>query len=120
MNLETLIELSTKEPLDSAAIQRVCVQERMPVERVLDAFATKVAEGYCAGRYSWQFGDVAMNALYTYAYVLSDTCLSDHAMGMYEAFDEGEYRHPGDPKDFDGELRTHELLHGLGFDAYRS
>jgi hypothetical protein len=75
-------------------------------------FALEIAKGYMRGDYSWDFGDTAMNGLYACAYGVGDFSLPDLALQVYEAFDEGEYRHLDDPRP-NGEPRTRARLEPL-------
>ena len=113
MNLEALIQFADTNSLTAEVVRSVCEEERKSVQELFDAFAVKIARGYLEGRYPWQLGDGAMNSLFSYAYAFSDECLSDYARGVYEAFDEAEYVHPGDPRDFDHESRTRSMLQAL-------
>ena len=77
-----------------------------------DAFARELAEGYTREEYSWEFCDAAINSLYGSAYGDSDIGLPEFAFRVYEAFDEGEYRHFDDSGP-DGPPRTRALLDRL-------
>jgi hypothetical protein len=77
-----------------------------------DEFALEIAQGFMRGEYSWEFGDAAMNRLYSCAYGSADFGLPDFAFQVYEAFDEGEYRHLNQPGP-DGPPRTRALLEPL-------
>lgn len=50
-----------------------------------------------------KFGKAAMNDLYTFAYVVTETQLSPFGFAAYEAFDAGEL-------DVDGDSRTRDFL----------
>jgi hypothetical protein len=67
----------------------------MERQRLYDAFARDVAEGYRSGRYSWPDADAAINHLFSFAYAVSGEGLSDYAFLVYQAFDEGEYQKGG-------------------------
>jgi hypothetical protein len=71
-------------------------------------YAREVATGYLEGRYAWQDGDDAMNALSS-LFNLSYEGLRGLALNVFIAFDEGEYIHQGDEA-HDGEPRTRSLL----------
>ena len=60
--------------------------------QLCDAFAKEVADGYLAGRYTWDEGDVAMNALWGYISLslMEHTPIPDYAFGVFLAFDAGE------------------------------
>lgn len=110
MTIEELVQFAASHPLNAAVVEQVCAQAQLSIHAVFTAFARDVAEKYLQGTYTWCFGDVVMNCLYTYAYVFSDTGLPAYAWQVFIAFDEGEYIHPGDPPDFEHETRTKALL----------
>jgi hypothetical protein len=110
MTIEELVRFAELHALSAAVIERACVKGKLSIHEVYTAFAKDVHEKYIQGIYTWRFCDAAMNSLYSYAYVFSDTCLPDYAWHVFIAFDEGEYIHPGDPIDFDCETRTKALL----------
>ncbi len=80
-----------------------------PTGEFFDQFAGRVANRYWRGEYSWEFADAAMNELFAYAYVRSNSGLSSFAWAVFSAFDEGEYIHAG----ANGEERTLALLEPL-------
>jgi hypothetical protein len=65
---------------------------------------------------SWSAGDAAMNNLFSYALHAGGPELEDlppFARRVFEAFDEGEYEHPGESAEFHGEARTSLWLKAL-------
>jgi hypothetical protein len=96
-------------------VTRACSELGLSAPEFCDAFAKEVAEGYLSGAITWSDGDVAMNALsgYFFIHTPKNESIPDYAFGVYLAFDEAEYVHPGDPKDFDNESRTRALLRDL-------
>ncbi len=77
-----------------------------------DMFARTVAEGYQLGRLSWAAADAAMNWLFFDYGIHSNRegILTALAGRVFEAFDEGEYTHLGEPENRQGESRTRALL----------
>jgi hypothetical protein len=77
-----------------------------------DMFARTVAEDYQLGRLSWAVADAAMNWLFFDYGVHSNRegVLTPLAERVFEAFDEGEYKHLGEPENRQGESRTRALL----------
>jgi hypothetical protein len=69
------------------------------------AFAERVASEYLASRLSFEAADRAMNRLYTFSYVDKDRGMPRLAWEVFDAFDEGEYQHNGDPEDTDPEVK---------------
>ncbi|MGN6546493.1 MAG: hypothetical protein ACTHK7_15670 [Aureliella sp.] len=113
MAIEQLVKQAFTAPLSERVIRDAATDLGTPVDALLVLFAKDVAEKYLAGAYSWDFGDVVMNNLYSCAYAHSDLCLPEFARRVFEAFDEGEYIHLGESADRDGEPRTRALLTDL-------
>jgi len=71
-------------------------------EEACDAFAAELAAGFGDSRLSYDLCDAVVNALF--AWITTD---KDHRTipasfwEVFNAFDEGEYRHPGDADDVD-------------------
>ena len=59
---------------------------------------------------TYRDGDAAMNDLFAYATAGGGAELSRLAWHVFEAFDEGEYLHAGEPVDEQGEVKTKKLL----------
>jgi hypothetical protein len=113
MAIEQLVKQAFVAPLSERVLCDTATDLGMPVDTLLVLFAKDVAEKYLAGVYSWDFGDVVMNNLYSCAYTHSDLCMPEFAWRVFEAFDEGEYIHLAESDDRDGEPRTRELLTDL-------
>ena len=69
------------------------------------AFSTRVASGYLDGRLSFEAADRAMNTLFAFSYVDKDRGMPDLAWQIFNAFDEGEFRHRTDSPDTDSETK---------------
>ncbi|MGA2222690.1 MAG: hypothetical protein ABSH21_13110 [Verrucomicrobiia bacterium] len=110
MTIEELVRFAESQALNATVVEQACIKEKLSLQELYTAFARDVAEKYAKGVYSWSYCDAAMNRLFAYAYPVTDTGLPEFAWKVYIAFDEGEYFHPGDPKDFDPESRTKALL----------
>jgi hypothetical protein len=84
-----------------------------------DAFARRVAEEYWAGRLSFNDADGAMTELYSYSYFDENGDMPPFAWEVFEAFDEGEYYHHGDSRDWDPEdVYTKPMIRkALGLDV---
>jgi hypothetical protein len=107
--MKHLIQRASAEPVSETELTQAAQSLGISLYSLCDAFARELAEGYLRGEYLWEFGDSAMNSLYSSAYGSSDGGLPPFALGVYEAFDEGEYRHLQDSGP-DGEPRTRTLL----------
>jgi len=112
MTIDRLIELASAsdKALAPSDIEAAAQQLGGSADDVCDAFAKRVAHGFLRGEYSYAAADSAMNALFGFAYPEAGIGLPRLARQVYEAFDEGEYVHAGDPVDFHGEARTRALL----------
>ena len=76
-----------------------------------DAFARAVADGFRSGVIPWVVGDEAMNWLIQHSLPEDGVgVLSPLAERVFEAFDQGEFIHRGEPEDRQGEARTRTLL----------
>jgi hypothetical protein len=81
-----------------------------PWKELFDEFARIVAERYCRGECSWEFGDLAMNSLWGHAVNHGGAEFPEFAFSVYIAFDEGEYVQRDGPPEMDAEPRTRALL----------
>ena len=115
MKLDDLIETAaSNHPLDSVNVEEVARQTSLSIPGVLDLFAKTVASRYLRGDYSYGFGDMAMNQLFSFAYTETGVGLSDFAWQVFAAFDEGEYTRELAPPEQQGEALTRELLGRIG------
>jgi hypothetical protein len=112
MTIDQLIELASAsaQALEPSDVETVAQQLDCSTDDICDAFAKRVAQGYLRGEYSFTAADAAMNALFGFAYPVTGAGLPSLASRVYEAFDEGEYVHAGEPEDSQGEVRTKGLL----------
>lgn len=115
MKLYELIETaSSNRPLDPADVEAVAREAGLTVSGVFDLFARTVAIQYLKGDYSYEFADMAMNQLFSFADAVSGLGLPDFASQVFGAFDEGEYIHEGGSLEQQGEALTRELLRRIG------
>ena len=96
VTIPNLIQAAAAGPLTKAVIERACETGKKSLFELYDAFAREVAERFSRGEHSWEFCDVAMNSLFTYAHPVSLSGLPPFAFEVYSAFDEGEYREEGE------------------------
>lgn len=83
--------------LDHSLVVPVCERHGWTVEQFLDEFAVLVAQDFVRGDLSYAQGDNAISNLRAFANM--DYRFEGFALRIYEAFDAGEYHHPGDPDD---------------------
>jgi hypothetical protein len=93
--LDELILRCDSEPLTETVIAPFLVGTSR--EEFCDAFSRRIAHEYAADRISFDTADAAMNRLFTFAYLGDDDFLPAYSREVFEAFDEGEYRHSEDP-----------------------
>lgn len=110
MILNSLIEKAALEALESPQMENAARGLGITVEELCDLVARTIAEGYLDGSVAWQYGDRVMNSLYAWAYGPSDVCLSEFAWDVFTAFDEGEYKHHGDPPGVGSDAHTMPLI----------
>lgn len=72
-------------------VEGFCRDGNLTPDAFSNMFARLIAEGYLAGRFSWESGDAAMNAIYPV--MLDCPKLPEFAWAIFIAFDDGEW-HP--------------------------
>jgi hypothetical protein len=100
---DELILRCDSEPLTDAAIAPFLVGKSR--EEFCDVFSRRIAQEYAADRMSFDTADAAMNRLFAFAYLGDDDFLPAYSREVFEAFDEGEYRHSEDPPGSDPEQK---------------
>jgi hypothetical protein len=104
-----LIEKASGSVLRPAEFDEAARSAGVSPTEFTEAFARAVAERFEKEQLFWDVADAAMNWLFAYGTTLGGS-LAPLAWRVYEAFDEGEYTHLGEPDDRQGELRTKALL----------
>jgi len=74
-------------------------------EEFCDAFSRRVAQEYGSGRMPFEAADAAMNRLWEFAFLGDEAFIPPFSREVFEAFDDGEYHHSGDPSETDPELK---------------
>ena len=110
MTLSALIQLAIHSPLLAEHVEAAAGHLHLTVEELYDLFATTVAKQYLKGNLSYGSGDAAMNGLFGYGTTGGGPELTRLAWRVFEAFDEGEYLHAGEPAEQQGEPKTRMLL----------
>src|SRR5215467_5175705 len=110
MTLDALIRIASENPLRAEHVEAAAGNLRVTVGELYDLFAKDVAQRYMSGELSYTSGDGVMTALFTYATSGGGPELSRFAYQVFEAFDEGEYLHAGEPVEQQGEVKTRTLL----------
>jgi hypothetical protein len=113
MTLDEFIVLTTSRVPDSKAVEQAAQRLEISKKELFELIARTVAERFLNNAMPWSAGDTAMNNLFSYTLHAGDPDVEDlpvFARRVFESFDEGEYRHLGEPDEFQGEGRTRLLL----------
>lgn len=110
MNAKRLIELIDSTALLTSDMSAWAATRRLSLHELCDTLSLEIAKLYLSHGISWKDGDAAMNGLFSWAYDPDDVGLPPFSWAVYQAFDEGEYIHPGEPLDTDSTLRTAPML----------
>ncbi|HKE86403.1 MAG TPA: hypothetical protein VKB50_21745 [Vicinamibacterales bacterium] len=110
MTLDALIQAASESPLRAKHVEAAAENLRATAGELYDLFARTVAQRYLSGELSYTSGDAAMTHLFGYATSGGGPELSRLAWQVFEAFDEGEYVHVGEPAEQQGEVKTRALL----------
>ena len=93
-----------------ALLRQLSQRTSLPAPELLDELALFVAEQYAAEAIPFEEADIIMNAAWSAC--VSEEYWADHdrtiptaTRQVYEAFDAGEYHHPGDGPEVDPELK---------------
>src|SRR5215831_6088195 len=94
MTFDDFITLAASGRIEAADVERTATAASVSQTEVFDKVARLVAERYADGTYDFPFCDGVMNAIFTYtcATVHVYVELSRFAWGVFEAFDQGEFR----------------------------
>ncbi|MGO9816112.1 MAG: hypothetical protein ACLQBU_16740 [Terriglobales bacterium] len=86
MSVEDLVQSTYIKKPSASGLEQAAANLNITVDSLLDAIAREVAVGYLGGKYSWEFGDVIMNNIYSCAYAFDELSLPEFALGVYLAF----------------------------------
>jgi hypothetical protein len=112
MTIEGALTICAERFLTREEVASLCAATDSDVNAALDALAREVASRYLQGTTRFTVADTLMNDLFTHAAFHSN--LPPTFMRVYEAFDQGEYRHEGDKGGVDGEaVYTRPMLSAL-------
>lgn len=97
--------------VSAPAFQELCTLQCANTSELLDRLARHIAESYCAGNWSFEDADGAMNHLWAFLSFQKDCEIPPYFYSVYDAFDAGEYYHSGDSRDASPEqLYTKPLI----------
>lgn len=113
MTIDALIQIASQEQLQAGHVEAALAELQVSSERLYDRFAQRIAQRYLRGELSYTTCDTAMNVLFAYATSGGGPELSRLAWRVFEAFDEGEYIHAGEPVEEQGEVKTRKLLSAI-------
>jgi hypothetical protein len=112
MTIDGALAICAERFLTREEVASLCAATDSDVNAALDALAREVASRYLQGAAGFTTADTLMNDLFTHAAIHSD--LPPTFMRVYEAFDQGEYRHEGDEDGIDAEaVYTKPMLSAL-------
>jgi hypothetical protein len=94
VTVNDLISAASHGPLMASDLERAVIATGLATVEVLDRVSRRIAEGYVSGEYDFAIADAVMNAIFGYATASTTASveLSKFAWGVYEAFDQGEFR----------------------------
>jgi hypothetical protein len=110
MSLDALIEIASVRMPQMAEVDAAAGVLGLSVSDLCDQLSRTVAERFVQGVYSFAVADSVMNNLFGFAHAVSGQGLPALSWSVYLAFDDGEYEHPEDPPELQGEYRTRVLL----------
>lgn len=110
MSLDALIEIASVRMPQVAEVNSSADVLGLSVSDLLDELSRMVAERFVQGTCSFTVADFVMNNLFGFAHAVSGVGLPELSWSIYLAFDAGEYEHPEDPPELQGEYRTRVLL----------
>lgn len=113
MTIDALIQIASQERLQAGHVEAALADLRVSSEALYDQVAASIARRYLRGELSYTTCDTAMNELFRYATSGGGPELSRLAWRVFEAFDQGEYDHAGEPAEEQGEVKTRKLLSGI-------
>lgn len=92
MTVDDLIAIASRGPLNAVDVERAANELGTSAGEMFDRLARRIAEGYASGEYELGICDAAMNEVFGYTHVTTNIGLSPFAWGVFEAFDQGEFR----------------------------
>jgi hypothetical protein len=106
MTLTHLLESADRNTLELRELLLLAQQLEVTPVTASEHVALHVAESFSTGAIEYETGDRIMNSLFSLVttkefWEISDSVVPPLVMAVYQAFDEGEYIHPGDPPDVD-------------------
>ena len=101
--LDELIKRCETEQLTKSTIAPFLSE--LSLEEFCDTFSRRVAQEYGSGRMSFDVADAAMNRMWEFAFLGDENFIPPYSREVFEAFDDGEYHHSGDPPGTDPELK---------------
>ena len=106
--IDTIIRASIGQPNINEVLKTAgCKTRPEPHDEFCLLFSERVARRYLAGELNFTEADQAANWLFAHSYV-SEGCpgeMPEIARRVFEAFDSGEFSHPGDSTDIDPERK---------------
>ncbi|WP_077038454.1 hypothetical protein [Pelomonas sp. KK5] len=96
-------------------LARLAAETSVPAPQMLDSFSIFVASAYASGEMPFDEASVIINAVFGVGlsepfWAAHDRVVPPSMMEVYQAFDAGEYHHPGDGPEVDPEQKYTQPL----------
>jgi hypothetical protein len=117
--IEALIESARTGVIRYELLTQIANAMSISASELLDSLALHVAKQYENREMSFEDADAVMNAAFASAtsqehWTRHESTIPPFMFEVYQAFDEGEYLHPGDQQSVDTELKyTRPLIAGI-------
>jgi len=108
--LESLLLSAAQNALEVEDLLLFAERHEITAIGASEAISLHVAQSYADGRIDYVIGDRIMNSMIGLVtekafWAVSGNVVPPLVLSVYQAFDEGEYIHPGDPPDVDAESK---------------
>jgi hypothetical protein len=92
VSFDDLIAAAVAETVTAADVERLVTDGTALPTEILDTISRRIAVGYTNGEFDFQVCDAIMNQVFAYSTITPGVELSRFASGVFEAFDQGEFR----------------------------
>lgn len=106
MPIETFIEHAASNSLEVADVRAHCDANSVAPLDFVDSMAELVATRYLSREWTFATADTAINGIFNFAttsefFGIVDNEVREFLLGVYTAFDQGEFHHNGDAPEID-------------------
>ena len=92
VSFDDLIAAAVTGTVTATDIERVVTNGTASPGEMLDSISRRIAVGYTNGEFDFPVCDAIMNHVFAYSTITPGVELSRFAFGVFEAFDQGEFR----------------------------